>query len=338
MRRPLAMVLTCVLAGAPLGAQSADVSYVEGEADLRRSDGKVTTAEIGDVLRTGDGLRTGRDGTVELDQSGAVIRVSPGTVFTLMEKTVAGEPAPVLSVALGSIRMRYDRITGKEPLIRTNSISAGVRGTELTVWSGADGSTLIAVEAGLVTVESEGVSVDLAANEAVEVPLGSPPGPKITLQRDQIDYSTWNQQKLESLLADPVAGIRGVRQRLEGYVAALGESDALYRGVRAQLETERAARAKIADEKGKDEADKYEAEVVQPLLLQTTAHRLNVRYNALAALSLRRYVAGRLYVMLKPRQLAGGQDAALAEFLGVYRDVLELFEKSVTPFLVDADI
>ena len=42
-----------------------------------------------------------------------------------------------------------------------------------------------------MTVESEGKSVDLAAAEGVEVPLGKPPGEKFTAQRDQVDYSKW---------------------------------------------------------------------------------------------------------------------------------------------------
>ena len=129
---------------------------------------------------------------MELDQKGVTIKIAHNTVFTLMEKAQGNQSTSVLSVALGSIKFRYDKLTGTEPQVRTNGAVAGVRGTEFTVFSGADGSTLFAVDSGQVTVEAAGQSVDLAASEGVEVPLGKPPGDKFTVQRDQVNYSTWN--------------------------------------------------------------------------------------------------------------------------------------------------
>ncbi len=112
------------------------------------SNGKQQDAEIGSVLNTGDSLKTGTDGQVELDQKGVSIKIAHNTVFTLMEKAQGNQSTTVLSVALGSIKFHYDKLTGTEPQVRTNGAVAGVRGTEFTVFSGADGSTLFAVDSG----------------------------------------------------------------------------------------------------------------------------------------------------------------------------------------------
>ena len=48
------------------------------------------------------------------------------------------------------------------------------------------------MDSGLVTVESEGKTVDLGPNEGVEVPLGMPPRDKFTVPDKLVDYSTWN--------------------------------------------------------------------------------------------------------------------------------------------------
>ena len=199
-------------------AAPTDVTYTEGDATTRYHSGVQQDTSVGDVLNTGDSVKTGDDGLVEMDQKGVTIKVSHGTVFTLMETAQGNQNAPVLSVALGSIKFRYDKLTGQEPLVRTNGAVLGVRGTEFTVFAGADGSTLIAVDSGQVTVQAEGQSVELASAEGVEVPLGKPPGDKFAVPKEKIDYSKWNDDKLSAMLADPLAAMQSIEQTMAGYI------------------------------------------------------------------------------------------------------------------------
>jgi hypothetical protein len=315
-----------------------DVTYAEGDANIRFKSGKQQEAQIGAVVNTGDMLKTGRDGLVELDQKGVVLKISPNTVFTLMEKEQKGSTTPVLSVALGSIKFRYNKLTGKEPAVQTNGAAMGVRGTEFTVFAGADGSSLILVDSGSVQVEAEGRTVSLAPEEGVEVRLGEGPGEKFAVHRDQIDYSTWNEEKLAGMLADPAAAMTGIEQRMATYIANVMEYDTLYREYKKNLDEERQNRIKISEEEGAEEAKKYEGEVVQPLMLKTSSLFLNLRYNSLAALSLRRWVGGRLYLFMKSRYIASPADSVYADFLGRFARLLASFERSVAPQLVEADI
>jgi hypothetical protein len=343
MKRPLhprSLLAAAFLLAAAVSAFAVptDITYSEGDASIRFKTGKQQTAEIGTVLNTGDMLKTGRDGLVELDQKGVTLKISSNTVFTLMERERKGSAAPVLSVALGSIKFRYDKLTGKEPTVQTNGCAMGVRGTEFSVFAGADGSSLVVVDSGSVEVEADGKSVDLAPDEAVEVKLGRAPGEKFSVHRDQIDYSKWNEEKLAGMLADPAAAMTGIEERMASYISSVMEYDALYREHKQRLDEERQKRIKISEDKGAEEAQKYEAEVVMPLMLGTSSLFLNLRFYSLAALSLRRWVGGRLYMFEKAKHIAAQGDSGYADFLARYTRLLESFEKFIAPQLVEADI
>ena len=317
-----------LLAAAALSfAVPTDVTYSEGDASIRFKNGKQQDAEIGAVINTGDMVKTGRDGLVELDQKGVVLKISPNTVFSLQERNQKGTTTPVLSVALGSIKFRYDKLTGREPAVQTNGAAMGVRGTEFSVYAGADGSTLVLVDSGSVEVEADGKAVSLSADEGVEVKLGKGPGEKFAVHRDQIDYSKWNEDKLAGMLADPDAAMTGIEERMASYITSVTEYDGLYKEYKKTLDAERQKALAISKEKGNEEARKYDAEFVTPLMLQTSNLFLNLRYHALAALSLRRWVGGRLYLFQKARYMTSPADPGYADFLARFHRLLDEFRE-----------
>jgi hypothetical protein len=332
--KAIAASLLLLAAAHSAGAVPAGVVYTEGEAVLRLKAGTQREALIGDTLNTGDGVRTGADGFVELDQKGVTLRIEPGTVFTLMEKEQKGRSTGVLALALGSVKFRYDRLTGQEPLIQTSSCIAGVRGTELTVYAGADGSALIVVEKGAVEVEAEGAVVALAPEEAVEVRPGQPPGDKFTVRRDQVDYRTWNDEKLQALAEDPLASLQAVRERLEYYIDNMQEYEQLYRENKQLMNEARQKQAEMAKTLSQEEVRKHDTEVTTPLVALTFNQSLNIRYFALAALSLRRFVAGRMYLLQKASHLEKGG----GDFSSLYEELLQSFERQVVPYLSELDI
>jgi len=339
MKRTAAILGFLFLGVMIASALPADITYVEGDASVRTKAGTLADAQIGDVLQTGDTLKTGHDGQATLDQRGVTINVAGSTVFTLMEHAQGGAITPVLSVALGSIKYKFNKIGGgAEPQIRTNGAIAGVRGTEFSVFAGADGSTLFAVDSGQITVESEGKSVDLAANEGVEVPLGKPPGDKITVHSDQIDYSKWNEDKLAAMVADPLTAMDNIDASLASYSMNVTDYAARFADSSKTLADDRGQRNSILSEKGKDAAATYQDQVITPLALNTGYLFLNTRYYALAALSMRRFVAGRLYVTLKAQFINDPQNAAWVSFLDRYSAFLRSFEELIIPQLVAADI
>jgi len=315
-----------------------DVVYSEGEASVRYKGGYEEEVFIGDVYDTGDTITTGYDGFVELDQEGLVLKINPDTVFALQEKEEGGEKTGVFALALGSIKFRYDRLTGKEPMIHTSSCVAGVRGTEFSVYAGADGSALIVVDSGLVEVESEGRAVQLGAEEGVEVPLGEPPGEKFRVPAEKIDYRSWNKDKLSKLLDDPIESIQRIIERLDNYISNVEKYKALHAEYSEKLAEDRENLPQRAEKEGQDAARKYSQKVIDPLSIQTFNLFLNVRYYSLASLSLRRYVGGRLYTFMKAANITGESNRDYTEYLKLHERFLNSFESSIVPYLVDADI
>jgi hypothetical protein len=326
-----------LLGAIALFAAPATVTYTEGDARIQ-SKGSTLEAQAGDVMNTGDTLRTGADGLAELDQKGVTIKIAPKTVFTLMERELGGKTGSVLSVSLGAIKFRYTKLTGSEPSVRTNGAVAGVRGTGFSVFSGADGSTLIAVDSGLVTVESEGKTVDLGPKEGVEVPLGQAPKDKFTVPEKPMDYSDWNAGRLDAMLADPMAALASIEKTLKEYARNVNEYNTSYVEYKAKLEEVKKQREQILKEKGPQETTIFDQTVGIPLSVQTATIYLNERFFSLAALSMRRYVAGRLYLYMKARTIANPDDPHWHDFVSRYNDLLSLFEQSISPQLVAADI
>lgn len=336
MKRSIA-IMVLLLAAAGLFAASAKVVDAEGQATVRLAAGKTEKIAIGRSYTTGDSIRTGKDGGVELTQAGLTIRVGPSTVFTLLEKEVDGKPKGVLSVTLGTVKMKYDRLTGSEPMIQSVGCIAGVRGTELTVWAGTDGASQFVVDSGLVTVEAFGKSVELGPAEAVVVLNGEQPGDKFVVHREVLDHAAWDKGRIEALLADPLLALAGMNERLTYYAANVGDYHDRYIDVNERLKAEREQAVKIGAEQGKDAQQAYDRERVRPLVLENSALVLNYRYFGLAALEMRRFVGGRMYLLLKARYAAAPQDPLWTLFLEQYAVFVGEFEKSIMPVLVDAD-
>lgn len=315
-----------------------DVVYSEGDATVKFKEGYVEDVYIGDVYDSGDTVTTGYDGFVELDQEGLILKINPDTVFTLQEKEDKGEKTGVFSLILGSIKFRFGRLTGKEPMIQTPACVAGVRGTEFSVFAGADGSALIVVDSGQVEVESEGKAVQLTTDEGVEVQPGEPPGDKFAIKSDQVDYRTWNDEKLRSMLDDPALAMERINDRLDFYVENVGEYLSLYKENEQALASERAKAVEIDQKEGRDAANQYRTEHVAPLIERTWTAYINLRFYSLAALSLRRYVAGRLYLFMKSRYIIAGGDAVYRQFSEDFFTFLQKFEAAIVPHLVDIDL
>jgi hypothetical protein len=126
--------------------------------------------------------------------------------------------------------------------------------------------------------------------------------------------------------------------QLSFYVKNAEEQYTYFQQYNKELETERAKALQILQDKGKDEAAKYQNDTVFPLQFKTGNLYLNARFFTIGALSLRRYVAGRLYLLVKSRYLAAPDDPAYAAFLSRFKDLLALFEQLVTPRLSGEDI
>ncbi|MBN2049013.1 MAG: FecR domain-containing protein [Spirochaetales bacterium] len=338
MKKLTLSMLLLVLAAGFLPAQNADVVYIDGWVDLKRAGGGVEEAFFGDLVRVGDSVITGVDGTAELARgTGAHIFVSEDTVFTLMETERNGERQTVLSCTLGSVAFKFQKMTEKEPLVSSPSLVAGIRGTEFTVYTAADGSSLVAVESGRVDIEAAGETVSLEAEEGVEVRPGEAPGEKFQVLRGQIDYSAWSDEKMAAFLEDPAAALGRIGTRMDEYIARIFEFNDHKTRLKQAIEKERAKLEEIKASQGEAAMVDHYKTVIQPMEREEAFSVLNYRYYTLSALSLRRYIMTPLYVTMKTTYLSDQSADTYLSFLEVYQGLLEQYEKGVVPYLVEAD-
>ncbi len=332
----LAAFLGIVLPGF---SQEALTVYVEGETATKNLEGKLLSLEIGDPLKSGESVITKITGRADLElPNKSTIQVKPNTVFTLGEVELEGEKQTVLSTAVGSVAYRLNKFTGRGPSIRTAGAIAGVRGTDLTVYAGADGSTLVVVEKGTVAVESAGEEVILETNEAVEVKAGSPPGQKFSWIGKQIDYSQWNQGKLEEFLQDPVVGLYRVADQLEAYRKGMEEILPELKKAEEEWAAKYEELKKAVEAKDEEKASNLREELIKGVGEDRRILFLNKRFYALSYLSMRRYVVGGLYLQMKARYLTKPTDEIFIQYKALHEEILKQYEEIIVPHLVEADI
>ena len=337
MKKQLLLLVLAAVFILPLAAQNSDVVYLEGWVDVKTGSGDIYELFMGDEVRVGETVITGDDGLAELQpESGSRIIIHPGTVFSLQERTVNGQKRSVVSTALGSVAFRFNKMTGAEPDIATPSMVAGIRGTEFTVFAGADGSSLIVVESGAVAVESQGRSVELAPNEGVEVQPGEAPGEKFQVMRGSLDFTAWNANRAEEMLADPLLALARMEIQLAELAEQVQEWGGRYEANIKLVEQKRAEMRALAEAGKEEEARSLFSEQLRPLEVETSDMVLNYRYYSLSALNFRRHVMAGLYTRMKALHFSGAA-VDYQDFRAAYAGLLDYYEEMVVPRLVAAD-
>lgn len=330
----LSLLALSVLVGA--AAQDTEVSYLEGFPELKASSGETFELDFGDRIEQGDSVVTGRRDFVELQQGeGTAIRVEPDTVFTLREVEEGGQRRSVMTSAVGSVSYRFNRLAGREPRVGSAAVVAGIRGTELTVYAGSDGSTLFLVDTGLVEVTSAGETVELSEAQAVEVAAGQPPGEVFEWKGRTLDFSSWDQERLDSFVEEPARSVRLLQSRVEELALGYEEYRTLWEQLAAEFQR---LSAELQEMDEGDAREEFRTNEVLPLASRTSTQALNYRYYSLSALSLRRYVLGRMYMNMKTLTILEPENEEFDSFLTEYEEFLRIFETQITPGLVPADI
>jgi len=244
-----------------------------------------------------------------------------------------------METTTGSVFFRFQKMGEKEPVIQSPSYVCGVRGTEFTVYAGADGSSMILVDQGLVDVEAEGTTVSVTGDQGVEVSPGEAPGEVFERKGKAIDFSEWNAGKREAMLEDPVGALEGIQKRLEGFQEEAQKLLGMYKEYKARYD-EVYANLKTAIEAHGGQSKEAESfrEEIKPLAKKATDLVYNYRYYALSAFSLKRYVIAPLYVQLKTDYLNKLDNERISGFFDLYHTIIEDFEEKTVPILVEADI
>ena len=334
-----ALFFMLMFSAATIGARDAETVYVEGWPELRSGSGILEDLFFGDRVRTGESVVTGRGDRAELElDDGSSIVVREDTVFTMREVDDDGESRSAFSSSRGSVTYSLEGIRGRGSRIQSANATVGVRGTTFTVFAGDDGGSLFLVDSGRIAVEARGEEVELGENQAVEVNAGEAPGEPFEVLRGEIDFSGWNNGRVNAVLDDPVAAAEGAYRRLEEIVAELDLAIAEYEPVRDELRREREAAQQVREDDGDEEFEAYYVENVRPLERIVPRRYLNVRYWALSALNMRRYVFGRMYTIVRANNMMNPEADDVVAYREVHDRALQLVSDRVYGYLTKEDI
>lgn len=127
------------------------VSYLEGKATLIRAKAE-SKLDMGDSVSGGDSVRTGSKSKCEISFPGiGKIFMQPDTVVEISKLDLVSRRAQV-SANSGSVLAKVKKLAGKDDfMIRTPSVTCGVRGTAFSVGVGKKGAR-VAVAEGVVAL------------------------------------------------------------------------------------------------------------------------------------------------------------------------------------------
>lgn len=333
------ILIACALILVMLHAfgQKATVVYTEGTSRIKSASGALREADFGSTVTYGESVITGKDGNTELKlQDGSTIRVTSNSVFNYSSTGSGSDSRPVLATSAGKIAYKISKVTGRSPVIQTNSMVAGVRGTEFTVYAGRDGSVLISVEEGIVDVASQGESVELLANEAVEVAPGEKPGAKYVWLGKELDFSDWNAGKNAEFLADPLAGLEKAASQLKDYKDSLFALKAPYEAATERWRKATEDYKTVLAEGNEEKTKQFQRESLFPAQDERATLILDIRYYALNYLSVRRYVLSNMYMEMKSRYPLKQGEREKA-FFARHAELLALYEMDIVPELNEND-
>jgi hypothetical protein len=222
----------------------------------------------------------------------------------------------------------------EEPTISTPSTVCGLRGTEFTVLAGIDGSALYVVDEGSVAVSSKGEEVQLGAEEGVRVNAGEAPGEVFEVLRGQVDYSGFLTESEEAFLNNPATTVFLLTDQLLEYAGEADKFEALFEAQKEALAGLREKMKSMEDGPRKD----FYGEFVFPEEIKVTGLKHNVRYYAVSAKYLRRYVIATMFVEMKTRYILDQENPDYLDFMNAYNQFADLYEMRIVPYLVDADI
>jgi uncharacterized cupin superfamily protein len=174
-------VAVCVFAGGAWAAPTGYVHAVSGDVTITESGKAAAKAKLGDLFEQGTTFATGADGKVTLKFSdGQVVALAPNAQFSVVAYSYttanAGSNNILFSLARGGMRFVTGLIgqTDKSKFaIRTPTLTAGIRGTDGEIIVAQDGSVLVSVLDGAVTMTSPAGTIVVTAGSYAFYPPGS---------------------------------------------------------------------------------------------------------------------------------------------------------------------
>lgn len=199
-------------------SSEAVILYMEGSVEITRNGEYLDWAEIdiGTVLQNYDMIETGSDGYVEIEvrtpvSPAVTLKVLEDTSFYYDTKKVQGRTKTSFQLLAGSMGMKVQKLYEDNELeINVNNSVMGVRGTEFTISSTVDGSTLITTTEGKVSCMDESGTERFSIPGVVCETDDNKRYREVNVPVDQLDQYRvqWMAARLEILKSNALVSIR----------------------------------------------------------------------------------------------------------------------------------
>lgn len=213
-----------VLFAAEVCAESVGrIEKTGGKALVVRSNGTELEAKVGLELAPGDQVKTGKGGLLWFSINGTgQFKLSGESQMAIDElsESKSEDVGISLRMVVGYLTSKIRKIQGNTApvMIHTSTATIGVRGTEFDTTAAIDGSSAVAVDEGLVEVETEGGQFSLSQGKMSEVDAdGKSSGPAQATSREsrEGDWETWRQKREEAMIQFLPVRIPKMRARFE---------------------------------------------------------------------------------------------------------------------------
>ncbi len=215
------MLFTFCATAVVIGAQNsteAVIIYMEGTVDISR-DGQYLDyydVDIGTVIENYDMIETGDDGFLEIEVKTPVspavtLKIHENTNFYFDTKKSQGKTKTSFQLLAGSMGLKVQKLMVNNELdVNVNENVMGVRGTEFTISSTIDGSTLVTTKEGRVSCTNKKGKVGYTSPGVVCETEGDSAFKEVPVPVDQLDNYTkkWNEARMEVLRSNALVSIR----------------------------------------------------------------------------------------------------------------------------------
>jgi len=174
----------------------------QGGVAVIREDGKKVEGKPELNLYAGDCIQTAKDGVVWFSLSdGAKFRLGNNSQMDVDELSYETEDDTInVRLVLGYLWSKIRKIgsSGGKFNLHTPTAVMGVRGTEFDVVVSIDAASAVAVDEGVVDVETEEGKVVIQSGMMSEIEFdGNPSSPAEAAPKEKRDWNRWREQKTE---------------------------------------------------------------------------------------------------------------------------------------------
>jgi hypothetical protein len=269
----------------PISLSAVEVDWVSGNVTHSHLRGEWEEVTVGMELFTGDIIKTGISSEATLLDGDSEIFILENSTFTISEKYENDEKKSSFLLFLGRMKFKLARPGEAEPEIQTQTVNLTIRGTEFEIGSGYDGSTLVVLSEGVVSVRGNEKELLLAKGEGTEVPFGEEPTEKFDVMTKVISWDEWMSLSKESIKGNELVLLKKVLTKFEEIDSQIKEFEKYREDALKKKDEYIMRRDELAEQGKKEEATEYSKEA--GLWGKRSIHSLvNIRFLALSAIGL----------------------------------------------------